>query len=340
MLIAIALFAAAQPVPIAVVRGEPIRAGDALFAPEKGLKVEHTATSEFEFSMDDWTVNMQGKPVPAEYLPALSVEGRDSIEMVTRDTYLASADGKPASLRREFVKLTSKKTHDVSVADSQVSSTVRNGTSALAGCVVLFDERASGAERRKLERGECDKALLEPLAIDNDFTAFAPPDAKTASWEVPAKAFNLFDDHLGGIAFTYDKPAEREHNDPAQLANNVEGSWKLERGEAREEGGAHLAVWKVTGKLATHSEIEGELKDVPVATGPTRERSEMTLELTGEIAWDLDHHVMHSVTLSGPATMVSHIRTQEETEPDVPAYAQDMNFHGKMSVTIAATIAH
>ena len=319
----------------------PFDAGDALFAPEKGLKVERTAKSSFAIELDEWTVQMNGQAVPEEYLPQLGVTSHDESLVRTVDTYLASADGKPTSMRRAFESLSSKKTHEVSINDAPQPSSERLGTSALQGCVVLLDERAKEAgERHKLEQGKCDQALVDALVIDWDLTEFLPPDAKTSAWDVPASALNLFDSKMRGIEFTYDKPEEQTHSDPAQLAHNADGKWHVERGEARDEAGVHVLPLKVTGKLTTFSEIESELKNVPVASGPTTERGEMTLEVKGEILWDLQHHVLHSVALEGHASMKYTTKTKEDGPSGSPAYEQEMTFKGDMTLAIETTIAH
>ena len=318
----------------------PLEFGDGLFAPEKGLKVERATKSSFDLELDTWTVQMNGQPVPEEYLPQLGVKSHSESLVRTLDTYLACADGKPTSLRRAFLELSAKRSHEVSLNGAPQSSGERIGTSALQGCVVLFDERAKEAgERRKLEQGKCDQALADALEIDEDLTEFLPPDAKSNAWDVPASAFNLFDENLRGIEFTYDKPEEQTHSDPVQFAHNAEGKWHVERGEARDEAGVHVLPLKITGKLKTFSEIESELKNVPVASGPTSERGDMTLDVKGEIVWDLQHHVLQSVKIEGASAMTYKTTTKKLGDSGEPAYEQEMNFKGTLTLAIETKIA-
>jgi hypothetical protein len=314
------------------------RVAELAFAPAPGLKVERTAHSESSYELESWSCAMNGQPVPEQYLPKLDVRAEEVWELRILDTHLASADGKPTRVRRAFERASATKIEEVSVDGVKQESGERTGTTALEGCVVLFDDGAAADARRKLEQGECDQALVDALTTDLDLTDFLPRDAKASAWEVPLSALNLFEERSGGIEFTFDGADEDDHVDAGQLERNAEGTWRVQRGEPRQHEGVRVVPLALAGKLSTHSEIDGELVGVPVASGPTTERAELTIEATGELLWDVEHHVLRALALEGAATMVLHTRTKQESSSGTPAYSQDMTFRGRTTIAVEAKI--
>ena len=299
------------------------------FAPAAGAKASKTLSWTSSSTLDDWTATMGGNPVPSQYLPKLELDGKHERKLGWNDEWLASADGAPVRVRREFIELACTETNVMKMSEQSFES-VRKATSPLAGCTVLLDERAKPDARRVLEDGECAKEHLAALAIDLDFSAFVA-GAGESGWTVGLEAFNPFDDGLGGLSWEWDKPSEDTHVDDAQLVANAEGEWKVRLADTREVDGRKLAVLALEGKFTTRCELDGELKHVPVASGPTREVSDYTLDVRGELLWDLKASIPAACALEGKLEFVHVTRTVTETNGQA-AYEQRMNFSGGMTL--------
>ncbi|MCY3001837.1 MAG: hypothetical protein NTV21_08535, partial [Planctomycetota bacterium] len=202
------------------------------FAPSAGAKAAKSLEWTSSTHLDEWTATMAGSPVPQQYLPKLELDGKNVRKLEWSDEWLASADGAPVRLRRAFDGLSGTET-SVMKMNGQAFETVRKATSPLAGCTVLFDERAKPEERRVLESGECAAEALEPLTIDLDFTGFLAGAGET-EWTVGIAAFNPFGDGFGGLRWSWDTPSENTHVDDAQLVANAKGDWKVKLVDTRE----------------------------------------------------------------------------------------------------------
>lgn len=308
------------------------QAPDARFAPKSGLEVERRIERTFESRLDSWSARMGGERIPSEFLPKLELESSETLELVLVDEHLTARDGRPIKLRREFRSLGGSSASKVVLDGQTVHEGTRQGSSALESCVVLFDEDAKVP--RTLEYGECDAALLGPLAIDLDWTAFLPRDASAASWKVAAREFHPFQRALGGIELQFEDLGQDEHVDRAQLERNVEGEWRVTRGAQREIDGRRVALFTLEGKFSSHCEVAGELRNVPVAQGKTNERSEELIELTGELEWDLERNVLAGLELDGTTRLEHSTKTLESNAGGAPVYEQDMLFTGDFSFAV------
>lgn len=299
------------------------------FAPAEGAKASKVLEWTISTHLDGWSATMAGNPVPAQYLPQLELDGKNVRRLEWNDEWLASANGAPLRLRREFVALSGSET-DVMKMNGQAFETVRKATSPLEGCTVRFDERAKPEERRVLEEGECAAEHVAALAIDLDFSAFVG-GAGESDWTVDVGAFNPFDDRFGGLHWEWDTASENTHVDDAQLAANAKGDWKVKLADTREVDGRKLAVLTLEGKFTTRCELDGELEHVPVASGPTREVSDYTLDVRGELLWDLKASIPAACALQGELAFEHVTRTVAETNGQA-AYEQRMRFSGDVAL--------
>lgn len=295
------------------------------FSPSAGAKAAKTLEWTSSTHLDEWTATMAGSPVPQQYLPKLELDGQNVRKLEWSDEWIACANGVPVRLRRKFDALSGTETN-VMKMNGQAFETVRKATSPLAGCTVLFDERVKPEERRVLESGECAAEHVAALTIDLDFTGFLA-DTDETEWTVGVAAFNPFDDRFGGLGWEWDTPSETTHVDDAQLVANAKGDWKVKLVDTREVEGRKLAVLALEGKFTTKCELDGELEHVPVASGPTREVSDYTLDMRGELLWDLKASIPAACALRGELAFEHVTRTVAETNGQA-AYEQRMRFSG------------
>lgn len=304
------------------------------FAPSPGAKASKSLEWTIVSHLDSWKATMGGNPVPPQYLPQLELDGKTVRRLEWNDEWLACADGAPLRLRRKFGALAATETN-VMKMNGQAFESERKATSPLAGCTVLFDERAKPDARRVLESGECASETLEALTIDLDFTGFLA-GAGDKEWTVGTTAFNPFDKRFGGLNLEWDTPSEDTHVDDAQLASNAKGEWKVRPSGARTQDGRELVVLSLEGRFTTSCELDGELEHVPVASGPTREVSTLTLEVEGELLWDARASIPAACTLAGKQTLLHVTRTVAETDGKA-AYEQRMEFSGTVALDFRVT---
>lgn len=307
------------------------------FAPEKHLVLEKTIRGRGEFEFEDWTVLMNGQPVPSQYLPTLEVIASDVAEFVVRDEYLASAEGAPTKLRREFVSATASRVEKVSV-NGESEGGERAGSCELEGCVVLLDETGDGP-RRTLEHGECATETLDALEIDLDLTALLPRAGEADEWKREAGALNLMDDGWGRVECAFEPMEHDSARDPAQLVKSFDGTWQVVRGDTREVGGRRVLALALSGKFTSSCTVDGELRNVPVASGPTKETTSFELEAEGELLWDLDKHVLHSLEVEARGFMHNQTATTANGASGEPVYSHDMKFRGALTLALATKIS-
>lgn len=304
------------------------------FAPAAGAKASKTLSWTSSSTLDDWSATMGGNPVPPQYLPKLELDGKSVRTLEWNDEWLACADGAPVRVRREFIELACTETNVMKMSE-QAFESVRKASSPLAGCTVLLDERAKPDARRVLENGECAAEHVAALTIDLDLSAFVA-GAGESEWTVGLAAFNPFDDGFGGLRWQWDTPSENTHVDDAQLVANAKGEWKVKLADTREVDGRKLAVLALEGQFTTRCELDGELEHVPVASGPTREVSDYTLDVRGELLWDLKASIPAACALQGELEFVHVTRTVAETNGQA-AYEQRMRFSGDVALDFRVT---
>jgi hypothetical protein len=314
-----------------------LASGDVAYGPENGLTVERSLRRVMTLELESWSCRTNGQPVPAEYLPKLELSATTEWKLDVRDEHLAAAGGKPTRMRRAFSGAEVEERTDFKLNGESMAANERGGTSKLAGCVVLFDETAAESERRKLERGECSLELLGALPIDVDLTAFLPTSSDAQAWEVESAALNLMAEDLAGVVCEFTEPEDEVHTDDAELAERWGGVWKVTRGGERKEAGFRVLELKLAGEFTTSCDMASELKDVPVASGPTTETAELKVVAQGALLWNLETRTLHAADVEATYTMLHRTVTDAKSESGVPAYDPDMNFRGTLRGTIVGT---
>jgi len=309
-------------------------ADGALFAPAKGLKVEKQLSASFELALDVWSVEMDGKEVPREYLPELEVQNTQAYTLSLTDEHLQASSGKPVELRRTFGELKASAKHDATVNGASLEgSGERKGTSKLDGCAVHY--RADGTT--KLEKGECDPKLVAQVPIDLDLAGLVAGASKEP-WKADAQAFNPLGFGVEQIDLDWDKPEGEEHAPRKQLIDNLRGEWRLTLGETRKAGEQELLVIAIEGRFDTHTSRDTKLEHIPGLQGAAVETCEMQLSAKGELLWDPVQHVAARATISvDRKASFKTVRVPDASDPR--PYKQVMNFSGPAKFTFAATVA-
>lgn len=321
-------------------RPAPAAVDGLVYQPAPGLVVARELSRSFETTFADWTIVMNGSEVPAQYLPKLSIQASSTAHAAVRDELRAARDGRPLALRREYADLALADTRRVSVDGVEdAANGSREGKSSVANCIVVFDERMDDAtQRRVLERGECDRDALDGLALDLDFTALLPGDSASDDWELDVQAFNPFEDQLAGVAFELETSPEEWRRDAEQLRENATGTWRLERLEQLEEDGLTLEVIRLKGEFESFATAKTDLERVPVADGAADERTDLRLDIDGELVWDATHGVLHKLEWDATGQMsVRTTRIRDGSGTDA-AYEQTMRFECAASLRVSANV--
>ena len=312
------------------------------FAPAQGSKLEREFSSRFEMEMKGMECELNGSPVPAEYLPAIEMHVTETERVRVQDEFVELAAGRPRVLRRTYAELGSQSRFQLDIEQHGVHvDEEQPGASALEGETVVFRwNEGDGEYERTFEDGDGPAGLLAELEEDMDLRAILPGRAVGPGdeWELDAKALPMLALPGGDLAI------EREGADPEDeernrgLAENLSGTWTLRFEGTREEEGARLAVVAITGRLSSRHERQTVLRNVPVATGDATETNEMTIEAAGEILWDLAHGTASSMKVAADIAIegrTERIRPEGDTGP---SYVQTVEFTGRCTVELRTAV--
>jgi hypothetical protein len=238
-------------------------------------------------------VEMDGSPVPSEYLPQLDLDLTDRRGLELVDTYADAAEG----WVRAFEVLTWTNAGTMAMSGEQGDQEWpwdAAGESPLEGRAVRF---ADGAAVAFADGRDGDAALLAGLGADLGFGALLPdgPVELGAAWTVDgAELAGLFEPG-GDLAWEL-PPEAAQHMLPDVRSREHAGELELVL-ERVEDGRAHCTV---TGELVRTSVQAGDLTQVPVTEGTATDTVTATWEVAGHLVWHLAEERPVELALEGP----------------------------------------
>ncbi len=298
---------------------------------DAGATLTRTFTQSSATTGGDLTVDMDGQPVPAEFLPDLSLEAaeRRSVTLVDRHT--------ERGVVREFqtLEVSSHTVLDMGGYMGQ-GETEYDATadSPLAGRSARFGSDGAvflDAEGKDAAATASDSALLAGLTRGADLAAWWPGRevAVGEAWQGPAAALLELSAPSGDLAWRWSSPDAERRADRRAL----DGEVTLTLRAVREVDGRTLAEVAVEGRLERTESVATDLRDVPVADGTATETRTAQLELRGTLTLDVKGGHLSAAELT--AEVEETVATVKDPGQPGPEYRSTLTFRGTETYTVA-----
>jgi hypothetical protein len=336
------------------------------FAPEQGLTLKRTIENRMTLDLEDMTFDLDGQDMTAMMggLPEMSFT--NTMNIAVTDTFVATADGRPAKLERTFDTIGSNTVVDVAMAGEGESDETPM-TSELEGAKVVFtfDEEAGEFVAKWADEAETrDAELLEGLEEDLDLRAFLPGrDVEVGeSWDIDAMTLASLVMPGGSLGL---KPEEMSEDGPdmgefedmftemfAQyeeaFSGLLEGERKATYEGVRDVEGRSLAV--ITLKLDTDGSMDmsGMLADMVDKISELAEEMpefeldiaaanlSVTLDGTGTLLWDPRRGTFDSLTLEVDMTFGMEVSVDLDAQGETHSMDMTMEMAGDMASNFKA----
>lgn len=297
--------------------------------PEAGVVLTRTYTSTAKLRGSDLTVEMDGEPVPAQFLPQLAIELAASERVEVLDTVVDAA-----TTTRRFVDLGGQVTVEVDMGGYMGAEDERDedaAVSPLAGRTVRFREAAGEeysaefVEPEGATAGPDDPKLLAGLERSLDLAGLLPRAAvaEGATWTAPASALAGLFAPGGDLAWRWTDPESQRRADSEEFTGEVE----LALTALAEVDGRQVARVRLAGQPGRTQVRATDLRDVPVTKGTATETRTATLAVTGELTFDVAGGHLVSADVAAELSEVHH--TVKDPGQEGPAYESTLTFAGR-----------
>lgn len=306
------------------------------FRPAAGAAVERSLTTAVEVTGGALEVWMDGEPIPPGFLPEIEVEtvNRISVEVVDRFT---RGEDQGRSLLRRFRAATHAGSGSIDGQGTDEETWDYSADSALAGEFVHFEWADGDASpTATLVDGDSlapiGRALPPGLVEDLDLRGLLPADGVEigASWTATGAALAGLIDPCGELDFQLEGEAARYLPPVEERAYGGELELTL---TAVDDGLARIAV---EGKVERSIVLEGDLSQVPVASGAATDTVLDNIEVEGELVWAVEAGLLHSLTLEGRVER-EHWTRKDEDQPG-PPFESRMDFAGELQIEMSVDV--
>lgn len=298
-------------------------------APAEGLSLAKTFTTTLELESGDLSSTMGGAEVPAAYLPDLLVVIENTIELEVEDTYLAVEAGASARLRRTFGKLDGHgfSESEVQGTPPEAQEWERSVSELVDKTVELdWDLEGSSCTTKLVDHDETDELaeLLARLDPDLDFFAFLPDDEVEVGdrWGVEVEAITALLQPGGQLGLEDEGAGEGEVFEEVSCDGKVSARFTA----IEEEQGAKLAVIEIEGTYVRVQQRPTDLEHVPVVDGTATETATTTLEIEGQLRWNLRGKHASSLELEAEVEYVTY--TARDAGQPGPTFTSTLPFFG------------
>jgi hypothetical protein len=289
----------------------------------------------YELSGGALEVEMDGTPIPTEYLPRIDFSMEDERRLVVVDAF--DEDG--------WVRLYDEAAwSNGGVLELDSSGSVEafpwtaDGNTPLLGRKVRFDREAGGARAKAgatafADDRAADAALLDGLQVDLGLGELLPERAVAVgdTWSIDGELLAGLFEPGGDLAWQLPPEAA------AYLVRDVRsqafaGALELEL-DAVADGVARCTV---KGELVRTTIQAGDLSRVPVTDGTATETVMLTWSVEGAFDWSVAERRLVLLDLAGDLRQVT--RTVRDADQPGPGYSSVMRVEGdrKLKVTCAA----
>lgn len=332
------------------------RATEVRLAPAEGLTLAKTYENSSNLSLEDYSMSMNGNAMEMDMEMTTTAKYR----LAVTDTYEAVADGRPTKLRRTFDEIASSSSSTTSFAvmgNSQEANSSATGESELEGKTVVFTGSDGGYDVAFAEDVTGDADLLEDLDHDLDFAALLPDgevEKGGEPWSIDPEAFrSLF---VPGGALKIDSEVEGGEGmgmgntpepSPDQLFGEFEGEATGQLVDVVEEGGLRLAVIRLQLEVSSAKDLtdlmkemlaDADMGDMPMEMEVQSFDAEFTFTGEGELRWNLEAGVLHSLDLTGDVEQVMDTAMSMSMQGQEMDVENSMGLSGSSSITIDVAI--
>ncbi|MBK7876910.1 MAG: hypothetical protein IPJ77_14385 [Planctomycetes bacterium] len=335
-----------------VLPGEKVR-----FAPAEGSSATKSFENKMELTLDHMAITMNGQEMPG--MPEMDMTITQTQKVGVTDEFVAMGDGQPKKLKRHFDALASDSAMSMKMemmGQSNNQDQNSEAESELDGKTVVFTWDAEAKEFKKAFDPAEDKAdLLKGLQEDMDLRALLPEsEVKVGDeWNVDVKSLATVLAPGGDLSF---KPKDKEESGMGMgmgmgqgmgsmydyLSDLLEGEAKAKLTDVREEGGAKLAVIKLTVKIASQKDmtdlVKDAMKDQEMPGGMEIEFDHMDVDFKmegeGELVWNLKTNQFASFELSGPVHMNMDMAMKISGQGQNMSMEQALEMSGTNTLTV------
>jgi len=332
-------------------------AGKLRFAPAAGTKLTRTFENKAEFSLDGFTLKMNGQDSPMK--PEIEMTMTQSQKVVVSDEFVKVGEGAPKVLRRKFDDLGSQMAVDSKIemmGQTQDQNHSGKGASELTGKTVVFtwDEEAKSF-KTAFDPAEDKAELLKGLREDMDLRVLLPKSEVKVGDEWDVEPSDLVGVISPGGELKI-KPEEKAGAESPMGMGDMSGMSSMSDwlGEAmtgkakakftgmREVSGHSYAVISLEVKVKGSKDMTDGVKaaiEKQAQEGMTMETKSVDVEFEiqgqGELLWDMEANYAHSFEFSGPASFRMDIAMNIEVQGQKMEIEQGMELSGTMALKLA-----
>ncbi len=339
--------AAATPLLFALVSTEEKVA----FSVAEGLSLEKSFAMSSAMSMDNFNMLMNGNPPPFPMEMEMTVEASQTVEVT--DEYLAVGDGRPTKLKRTYSTLDLGGKSEMENPMTGPMSADTSGGSELEGYAVLFDWDAQASEYdvRYADEKQGDSALLDGLEEDMDLRALLPnrPLAIGDTYEIPPTGLVGVLAPGGNLQLKPDDAEAQQmgmgsDQNLADMLGELTGSATGELLAVREEDGRRIAVIRLKIDIESARDMTEAMQtmmanneDVPGGMDVQSADVEITMQLEGELTWDLAGGHFVSLELKGDFSSTVDVAMSMDPGNGPMNIEQTIGMSGTQSYVFATT---
>lgn len=310
------------------------------FAPEEGSSLTKTFVAESKMTSESFRITMDGREIPAEMIGDLELTIDSSETFEFSDEYQKLGKGRPDKLKRTIEKAEGKQAQNMKGMpggeEGAGNEQTEERVSKLAGKTVMFTWNAEkDAFDKKFHESQGDDALLEKLEEDIDLRGFLPEKgvAEGDTWDIEPKAFNVVVQPGGDLAMAKkdeEASADKPDGPGAQMAENLKGKAKATYKGTRDVDGVKCGVIEIKAELETSAEFTPE--DAP--GGEAKAELKATMELEGEVLWDLAGGHVHAADIHGSQSATMKITASMEMGGQAHSMIQEIDLGGDVKTTL------
>ncbi|MFT7485387.1 MAG: hypothetical protein ACI9F9_001237 [Candidatus Paceibacteria bacterium] len=303
-----------------------------LFHPAEGTVIQKSFSSRVSLSANGFTVEMGGEPVPSAFLPQLVIETARGIDVSVRDHYEAANAKRPTAIVRQYETLAGDGKLFFEAAPSEPEVSSWDAAHELEGEKVAFhwNETAQEYDREWLGRKE-QPDMLDQLDARLDLVGFVSDEEVVAgdSWDLDPMVIRKLMLPAGDLGLGLSDETDLS----AVKLKDVSGDLSVTLVRMTEVDGVRVAVLSIEGEYKQEEVEATDLSRVPVADGSATETTVTSLDVEGELQWNMDAN--QAFTLELNAVLESVSETVRDPDQGGATYSSKMNFSGKVTIEVS-----
>jgi len=167
------------------------------------------------------------------------------------------------------------------------------------------------------------------------------------SWKIPAEAVKALLAPGGDLKLRPEGDMQEmtgmEQFSPSDIVGSLEGEFQAVYSGVREEGGKRVGVVKLKVEAQSAQDLSDKASEMsekmaeslPVKMNITAFDGEFKYDSEGELLWDLETGLPHSLSLSGEMRMILDISMSVETPDGEQSMEQSLTFAGTQTIALA-----